>query len=163
MTIGLIGLDDNGVSLAQALNKHRITVIGYDYENTHRKRSAELGIVTTSSIQAVALHLPAPRIIWNLKVESTNDNSVLNNISKFLSPDDIIIDSSGISRQDLIHELEILQALEIRLLRCKPVQPEPNAIAWITGDRQAFKLCKSMFQAHFGDNSYQYVGDISSQ
>lgn len=160
MTVGLIGLDNIGISLAQNLMQHKITVVAFDTESANRMLSADMGIITTSSIQAVALHLPSPRIIWNMVTSSSTDEEVMEKIPNWLSPGDIIIDGSGTKKDDIAHFYEKIKEKELLLLRCKPISPMHQSIAWISGDSSAFTICKPMFHALFGELGYQYMGDI---
>ncbi len=161
MTVGLIGLDEIGISLAQNLMQHKITVVAFDEKSENRKRSAAMGIVTTSSIQAVALHLPSPRIIWNMVASLMAEDAILERIPNWLSPGDIIIDGSGTKKEHIPHFYEIIKEKELLMLTCKPILPVHNAIVWISGDSTAFRICKPMFVALFGDNGYQYMGAIA--
>jgi 6-phosphogluconate dehydrogenase len=160
MTVGLIGLDNIGISLVQNLLLHKITVVAFDGESANRKRSAAMGIVTTSSIQAVVLHLPSPRIIWNMVATESAKESLLVQLSKLLSPGDIVIDGSRTHKINLLLHYRAMKEKNVLMLYSKSIMSINNSVAWINGDKDAFRICKPMFDALFPEGNYQYVGDI---
>ncbi|MBI1223949.1 MAG: hypothetical protein GC192_01815 [Bacteroidetes bacterium] len=162
MTVGLIGLDNKGILLAQILLQHKITVVAFDGQSENRKRSAEMGIVTTSSIQAVAMHLPSPRIIWNMvDAPYAIKDTLLLHLSELLSPGDVVVDGIGTGKENQADILQILNEKGVLLLFSKLRFPLENSKVWINGDATAFNICKPIFDIVFSE-SYQYMGAISS-
>lgn len=56
---GLISESGAGTALALNLMSEGHTVVAFDYDAASRRAMAQAGIVTTSSVQAVLLHLPS--------------------------------------------------------------------------------------------------------
>ena len=61
---GLISLGAPWQSLAKRLRDKGITLLGFDPEVREREKMLLYGIHATSSVQAVVLHLPQPRVVW---------------------------------------------------------------------------------------------------
>ncbi|MEY3367242.1 MAG: hypothetical protein RI973_397 [Bacteroidota bacterium] len=71
---GLISLGAPWQSLAKRLRDKGITLLGFGLEALEREKMLQCGINATSSVQAVILHLPHPRVVWLL---GTDENSFL--------------------------------------------------------------------------------------
>lgn len=147
MTIGLIGLGGTGFSLAQKWMQEKNTVVAFDKENELRRQSAELGIVTTSSIQAVALHLPSPRIIWCNMPAGETFEPLLAQLAELLSAGDVVIvgaDGAVSSQQLLVFTEKNIRTLQVGL----------KEFSTVRGDRVAYQLCKRLFDAISGGTRF---------
>jgi 6-phosphogluconate dehydrogenase len=166
MTIGLIGLGKMGFPLAQNMLRNKFTVVAFDIDDANRKRSADLGIVTTSSIQAVAMHLPSPRIIWSMVPAGAATQSVLAQLPDLLSPGDIVIDGGNSNYKDTLRHYSMLKEKGIRFLDCGTSGGTSGALngacTMIGGDRDAYEVCKPLFDAISIKDGSLYVGAAGS-
>ena len=157
MTIGLIGLGKMGFPLAQNMLRNKFTVVAFDIDDANRKRSAETGIVTTSSIQAVAMHLPAPRIIWSMVPAGAATESVLAQLPELLSPGDIVIAGNNSNYKDTLRHYQLFKEQGIRFLDCDAIGLLNGTSTIICGDRDAYEICKPIFDAISKSVGSQYL------
>lgn len=166
MTIGLIGLGKMGFPLAQNMLRNKFTVVAFDIDDANRKRSADLGIVTTSSIHAVAMHLPLPRIIWSMVPAGAATESVLVQLPDLLSPGDIVIDGGNSNYKDTLRHYAMFKERGIRFLDCGTSGGISGALngacTMIGGDRDAYEVCKPLFDAISIKDGSLYVGAAGS-
>lgn len=150
MTIGLIGLRETGFSLAQKWMQEKNTVVAFDKENELRRKSAELGIVTTSSIQAVALHLPSPRVIWCNMPAGESLEPLLAQLAELLSEGDVVIigGDAAVSSQ----QLQVFTEKNIHVL-----QIGMKEFTTIRGHQDAYQLCKPLFDAISGESESRFI------
>jgi 6-phosphogluconate dehydrogenase (decarboxylating) len=135
MVLGLIGLGDMGFSLAQELIRNKITVVAYDHLPTHRRKAADNGIVTTSSVQAVLLHLPKKRIVFCVLESVTEAQQIYLQIQPLLEHADILVNIGFKSANNQLfktsHVLDI--SIEDKTIEC-------------TGSELAYHICKPIFE-----------------
>ncbi len=166
MTIGLIGLGKMGFPLALNMLRNKFTVVAFDIDDANRKKSADAGIVTTSSIQAVAMHLPSPRIIWSMVPAGPATESVLTQLPSLLSPGDIVIDGGNSNYKDTLRHYAMFKEHGIRFLDCGTSGGTSGALngacTMIGGDKDAYEVCKPVFDAISVENGSLYVGETGS-
>ncbi|MBK9012654.1 MAG: decarboxylating 6-phosphogluconate dehydrogenase [Saprospiraceae bacterium] len=166
MTIGLIGLGKMGFPLAQNMLRNKYTIVAFDIDDANRKRSADAGIVTTSSLQAVAMHLPSPRIVWSMVPAGDATESVLAQLAELLSPGDIVIDGGNSNYKDSLRRYAIFKEKGIKMLDCGTSGGISGALngacTMIGGDRDAYEVCKPLFDALSVENGSLYVGAAGS-
>ncbi|MBK8563803.1 MAG: decarboxylating 6-phosphogluconate dehydrogenase [Saprospiraceae bacterium] len=166
MTIGLIGLGKMGFPLAQNMLRNKFTVVAFDIDDANRKKSADAGIVTTSSIQAVAMHLPSPRIVWSMVPAGLATESVLAQLPDLLSPGDIVIDGGNSNYKDTLRHYAMFKEHGIRFLDCGTSGGTSGALngacTMIGGDKDAYEVCKPLFDAISIENGSLYVGAAGS-
>lgn len=90
--MGLIGLGEKGYAFAQALQKRKVKILGFDLIDSNRLRAANNHIVTTSSISGVVMHLPKRKVISLVLNSADEYGKVLPRLNELLNADDIIID-----------------------------------------------------------------------
>ncbi|MBI5914523.1 MAG: decarboxylating 6-phosphogluconate dehydrogenase [Bacteroidetes bacterium] len=166
MTLGLIGLGKMGYPLALNMLRNGFTVVAFDIDDANRKRSADAGIVTSSSIQAVALHLPSPKIIWSMVPAGAATESVLAQLADLLGPGDIVIDGGNANYKDTLRRYQLFKEKNIRFLDCGTSGGISGALngacTMIGGDRDAYDLCKPLFDAISVKDGSLYVGEAGS-
>ncbi len=155
-----------GFPLAQNMLRNKFTVVAFDIDEANRKRSAEVGIVTTSSIQAVAMHLPSPRIVWSMVPAGEATESVLSQLAVLLTPGDIVIDGGNSNYKDSLRRHAVFQEKGIKMLDCGTSGGISGALngacTMIGGDRDAYETCKPFFDALSVENGSLYVGAAGS-
>ena len=95
MHIGMVGLGRMGSNMRTRLQEHGIQVTGYDRNPA---------VSDVASVAELAAALPAPRIVWVMVPAGQITDSVIEQLSGILQPDDLVIDG-GNSRftEDFTH------------------------------------------------------------
>ena len=93
--IGLISQQGASVAEAKQLTGRGITVVGFDYEPSGRQQLMAAGVVVTSSVRAVLLHLPAEKIIWAVVGEADKKAALMQQLSENLPHGSVVVDGSG--------------------------------------------------------------------
>ena len=160
MTIGLIGLEENGFRFAQNLIRQKFTVVAFDQKDTNRKCAAEAGIVTTSSIQAVALHLPSPRIIWCMVAGAAKELVYLK-LLELLTPGDIVVDDGSSNHIDSILFQKMFQEKNIQILKYSTLGNIGGIFnglcITVEGNAATYQQCKPIFEVVCGANENQFL------
>lgn len=89
--VGLIGLGEEGYAFAQALQKRKIKILAFDLMDANRLRAANNGIVTTSSVSGVVMHLPKRKVICLLLDSMEDVGRVMGQLKELLNPKDILV------------------------------------------------------------------------
>lgn len=87
-TFGLISQFGAGSDLANQLMADGHTVVGFDYDPNSRRSMADSGIVMTSSVRAVLLHLPPQKEIYVVMPEGERKDSLKNQLAEWLGAGD---------------------------------------------------------------------------
>lgn len=158
-TTGLIGLGEAGFSLALRLRQNGVTVVAYDPAGETRKRSAEAGTVVTSSVQAVVLHLPIPKIVWLMLLPGEPTGSVMAQLAGLLEAGDIVIDGGNSHFADSPRRYHFLKEKNISMLDIALWEGPDGMITLAGGDWQAFETCKPFFQKISLPDACFYLGE----
>lgn len=164
--IGLIGLGKMGFPLALNLMRNNFTVIAYDLDDVNRRKAAGANIVTTSSVQAVALHLPEPKVVWSMVPSGDATEAVILQLADSLSAGDIIIDGGNSNYKDSIRRYEFLKERGLHFLDCGTSGGTSGALngacTMIGGDREIYDRCEAVFKAISLPDGSIYVGEAGS-
>ncbi len=109
MHIGMIGLGRMGGNMLLRLRKAGIEVSGYDRSSPNRD---------VTSLQELVETLPAPRTVWVMVPHGAPTQSVIDDLSGLLSPDDLVIEGGNSKFTSDIANAEKLNALGIGYLDC---------------------------------------------
>jgi len=109
MHIGLVGLGKMGGNMRTRLRNKGIEVTGYS-------RNPEVADVT--SIEEMVKALPSPKTVWIMVPHGKPTDDVINEVSKYLEPGDLIIEGGNSRFSDDIRHAEELQAKGIGYLDC---------------------------------------------
>lgn len=159
--IGMTGLGKKALILAGIIKSKGITVIGYDGKDRKRKMADEAGVVTTSSVHAVALHLPQPKIIWVMARRSKPSRALLQQLAGLLEPDDVVIDGSRIDAGVAFGRSVILNQKGILYLHSHLPEDSGKPQALFCGNQEAYDQCKSLFSKIFVEGGFRYLGDAA--
>lgn len=124
-----------GYTLAQELIRNKITVVAYDHLPAHRRKAADNGIVTTSSVQGVLLHLPTQRILFCVLGSETEARKVCSQLQPLLEAPDILVNIGFKSHHDQLFKTN--NVLEVKF---------EDAALDITGSQFAYNICKPIFE-----------------
>ncbi|MFE4690773.1 phosphogluconate dehydrogenase (NAD(+)-dependent, decarboxylating) [Streptomyces sp. NPDC056749] len=104
MQLGLIGLGKMGGNMRQRLREGGQTVLGYD-------RDPEIS--DAASLAELVEKLDAPRTVWVMVPAGAATQSVIDNLSRLLSPGDIVADGGNSRWTEDIKHAEQLSAMGI--------------------------------------------------
>jgi len=109
MHIGLVGLGKMGGNMRTRLRNKGIEVTGY---------SRDPKVADVSSIEEMVKALPSPKTVWIMVPHGKPTDDVINEVSKYLEPGDLIIEGGNSRFSDDIRHAEELQAKGIGYLDC---------------------------------------------
>ncbi len=137
--LGQIGLSKKALSLSRQLKKQAFTVIGYDLKDAHKQQANQTGVVVTSSVQAVILHLPSPKIVWIVPPLGKPSAALIRQLADLLEPGDLLIDSSGSADAKKMERQEMLKKRGIHYFSCDLKGIEENALHPLVGEKEGFE------------------------
>jgi 6-phosphogluconate dehydrogenase len=165
-TLGLIGLGKMGFPLALNLQRNGFNVVAYDLDDANRQKAANAGIVATSSIQAVALHLPEPKVVWSMVPAGPATEAVIEQLANVLEPGSIVIDGGNANYKDSLRRYKSLKDKGIHFLDCGTSGGVSGALngacTMIGGDPEVYETCKPIFDAISLPHGSLYVGATGS-
>lgn len=109
MHIGLIGLGKMGGNMRTRLRNNGIEVTGY-------ARTKDVSDV--ESIEALVAALPSPKIVWVMVPHGKPTDDVINELEKYLTPGDLIIEGGNSRFSEDIRHAEQLAPKGIGYLDC---------------------------------------------
>lgn len=142
-TVGLIGLDKDGFDLAQKLLQKKLTVVAYDPIPINRQQAVNAGIVTTSSLQAVILHLPMPKVLICYMSTQKATGNLFSILPDLLYEGDIVIHNGNMANSLLIE----LQQKGISVLQLANSNEQPKPTWDFAHEKTAFEYCRPIFDA----------------
>jgi len=109
MHIGLVGLGKMGGNMRTRLRNKGIEVTGY---------SRDPQVSDASSIEEMVKGLPTPRTVWVMVPHGQATDDVINEVSKYMEPGDLIIEGGNSRFSDDIRHSEELDPKGIGYLDC---------------------------------------------
>ena len=113
MKLGMIGLGKMGANMAQRLLRGGHRVVGFDHGQEACMRSAQQGVESVASLQALVDALPAPRTVWMMVPAGSPVDSTIQALQALLAPDDILIDGGNSNYKDTLDRARTLAAQRI--------------------------------------------------
>lgn len=113
--VGLIGLGKMGMNLGKNLidNKHR--VMAFDLNTNTIEEIKKYGVEGASSLQDLVQSLEKPRVVWIMVPHSVVD-SVISEITPFLSEGDIVIEAGNSHYKESIRRYEQLKKVGVSFM-----------------------------------------------
>jgi 6-phosphogluconate dehydrogenase len=109
MHIGLVGLGKMGGNMRTRLRNKGIEVTGF---------ARDRNVADVDSIEAMVAALPSPKIVWVMVPHGKATDDVINEVEKYLSPGDLIIEGGNSRFSEDIRHAEQLKAKGIGYLDC---------------------------------------------
>jgi len=109
MHIGLVGLGKMGGNMRTRLRNKGIEVTGF---------ARDRNVADVDSIEAMVAALPSPKIVWIMVPHGKATDDVINEVEKYLSPGDLIIEGGNSRFSEDIRHAEQLKAKGIGYLDC---------------------------------------------
>jgi len=165
MKIGLIGLGKMGLNLGKNLMEHHHEVAAFDINTESVKELRHSGGIGFLSLQELIYSLEKPRILW-MMVPHTVVDSVLNEISPFLSEGDIVIEAGNSHYKESIRRYNELKQIGVSFMDVGTSGgtdgARNGACYMIGGDLSAWNRVEAIFRDTSVENGYLYAGKAGS-
>ena len=163
--VGIIGLGRMGYNLSLNMIDHGIEVHAYDkLVNEEIKKNQK--ILFYESIEKMIISLSTPRIIWLMVPAGEITDTVIEELTKHLSPEDIIIDGGNSKYIDTIRRYNMLKSKQINLIDCGTSGgtegARDGASLMVGGEKDVYEKIKWLFKALATDDGYAYMGKSGS-
>jgi len=163
--VGIIGLGRMGYNLSLNMIDHGIEVHAYDkLVNEEIKNNQK--ILFYESIEKMIISLSTPRIIWLMVPAGEITETVIEELTKHLSPEDIIIDGGNSKYIDTIRRYNMLKSKQINLIDCGTSGgtegARDGASLMVGGEKDVYEKIKWLFKALATDDGYAYMGKSGS-
>jgi len=163
--VGIIGLGRMGYNLSLNMIDHEIEVHAYDkLVNEEIKNNQKIRFY--ESIEKMIISLSTPRIIWLMVPAGEITETVIEELTKHLSPNDIIIDGGNSKYIDTIRRYNMLKSKQINLIDCGTSGgtegARHGASLMVGGEKDVYEKIKWLFKALATDDGYAYMGKSGS-
>lgn len=120
MQLGFLGLGKMGSRMAGKLVEggHNLTIWNRSQQPVEEFKSqhSTSSFAVASSVEEIAKNLPAPRIIWSMLPAGDATENILQEITKFVEPNDIVIDGGNANFKDTERRYQELKTKNIKFL-----------------------------------------------
>ncbi|MCM3596062.1 decarboxylating 6-phosphogluconate dehydrogenase [Metabacillus idriensis] len=161
MQIGLIGLGKMGLNLGKNLIDHNYEIAAFDLNVNAREEISRYGAIETSSIKELINILEAPRIIWIMVPHAVVD-SVISEITPYLSQGDIVIEAGNSHYKDSIRRYEQLKESGIHFMDVGTsggMEGARNGASYMVGgDAEVWSMVEPIFRDTAVEKGYLYAG-----
>ncbi|ALF09769.1 phosphogluconate dehydrogenase (NAD(+)-dependent, decarboxylating) [Parageobacillus thermoglucosidasius] len=165
MRVGLIGLGKMGFNLGKNLIDHKHEVVAFDVNANAVEEIKKYGAKGVSSLKELVLSLENPRILW-MMVPHTVVDSVIGEITPFLSKGDIVIDGGNSHYKESIRRYNELKEMGIHFMDAGTsggVEGARNGACYMVGgDSEAWNIVEPLFRDTAVENGYLYTGKAGS-
>ncbi|WP_191561137.1 phosphogluconate dehydrogenase (NAD(+)-dependent, decarboxylating) [Metabacillus idriensis] len=161
MQIGLIGLGKMGLNLGKNLIDHNYEIAAFDLNVNAREEISRYGAIETSSFKELIKILEAPRIIWIMVPHAVVD-SVISEITPYLSQGDIVIEAGNSHYKDSIRRYEQLKESGIHFMDVGTsggMEGARNGACYMVGgDAEVWSMVEPIFRDTAVEKGYLYAG-----
>lgn len=165
MKVGLVGLGKMGLNLGQNLMDHNHEVVAFDLNASAIEEINKLGATGTSSLEELVKNLDTPRILWIMVPHAVVD-SVLNEVTPFLSEGDIVIEAGNSHYKESIRRYNELKELGIHFMDAGTsggMEGARNGACYMVGgDQEAWDIVEPIFKDTAVENGFLYAGKAGS-
>ncbi|MBU3573648.1 decarboxylating 6-phosphogluconate dehydrogenase [Priestia aryabhattai] len=165
MKVGLVGLGKMGINLGQNLLDQRHDVVAFDVNSNAVEQMKEYGASGVSSLQELVQSLETPRVVW-LMVPHTVVDSVISEVTPFLTEGDIVIEAGNSHYKESIRRYNELKENKIRFMDVGTsggMEGARNGACYmIGGDCEAWEIVEPIFRDTAVENGYFYAGEAGS-
>ncbi|BCJ88084.1 phosphogluconate dehydrogenase (NAD(+)-dependent, decarboxylating) [Effusibacillus dendaii] len=165
MKVGLIGLGKMGLNLGRNLIDNQHDVVAFDLNTDAVEEMRRYGATGTSSLQELVESLQTPRILWIMVPHSVVD-SVIHEITPFLTKGDIVIEAGNSHYKESIRRYNQLQEVGVSFMDVGTsggVEGARNGACYmIGGDIEAWSIVEPIFRDTSVENGYLYAGKAGS-
>ncbi|HDR4604475.1 phosphogluconate dehydrogenase (NAD(+)-dependent, decarboxylating) [Bacillus thuringiensis] len=165
MQVGLIGLGKMGLNLGKNLIDHKHEVAAFDLNASAVEEMKEYGATGASSLNELVQSLQSPRVLWVMVPHAVVD-SVINEVTPFLSKGDILIEAGNSHYKESIRRYEQLKKDGIHFMDAGTsggMEGARNGACYmIGGDQEAWDIVEPIFRDTAVENGYLYAGKAGS-
>lgn len=166
MKIAVIGLGKMGLNIACNLKKHNYDVVGFDLSDQAKENAEKAGVKTFDNLEKMIISFTEKRVIWSMLPAGEITESVLNQLLKVLSPNDIVIEGGNSNFKDSVRRAKNFKEKEISYFDCGTSGgisgARGGACTMIGGDPEVFKYIEPIFKDISVENGYLYTGKSGS-
>jgi len=165
MKIGLIGLGKMGLNLGKNLLEHNNEIVAFDLNSNAVEEIKTFGAQGASSLEELIQTLESPRVLWIMVPHNVVD-SVINDVTPFLSKGDIIIEAGNSHYKESIRRYNQLKEFGIHFMDVGTSGgmegARYGACYMIGGEEQAWNIVEPIFKDTAVENGYFYAGKAGS-
>ncbi|KMY53981.1 6-phosphogluconate dehydrogenase [Bacillus sp. FJAT-27231] len=165
MEIGLIGLGKMGLNLGQNLIDHDYEIVAFDVNPDAVEEMRKYGAEAASNLQHLVQSLAQPRVIWIMVPHGVVD-SVINEITPFLSAGDIVIEAGNSHYKESIHRYNQLKKFGVSFMDAGTsggmAGARNGACYMVGGDPEAWTVVEPIFRDTAVEKGYLYAGKAGS-
>jgi len=162
MKIGFIGLGKMGFNMVQRLLNDKHEVVVFNRDKSKIDEIAEKGAISSNSLEELTRKLPERKVVWLMVPSGKPVDENIEELSKLLKKNDIIIDGGNSFWRDTQNRSEKLAKLGIHYLDCGTsggVWGLQNGYCLMYGgDRDATDYVEPIFETLAPENGYVYCG-----
>jgi 6-phosphogluconate dehydrogenase len=165
MKVGLVGLGKMGLNLGQNLLDQNHEVVAFDVNPSAVDKMSTYGATGTSNLKELVQSLDTPRILWIMVPHAVVD-SVISEITPFLSPGDIVIEAGNSHYKESIRRYNELKEIGIHFMDAGTsggMEGARNGACYmIGGDPEAWEVVEPIFKDTSVEKGYLYAGKAGS-
>ncbi|MDR5588289.1 MULTISPECIES: phosphogluconate dehydrogenase (NAD(+)-dependent, decarboxylating) [Clostridium] len=166
MNVGIIGLGKMGFNIALNLLNHNHSVVAYDLSDESVNNISKEGAKGVNSIEDLVKQLPERKIIWLMIPSGKAVDSTIEEIIKYINPNDIIIDGGNSNYKDTLRRYKFLKEKGIDFIDCGTSGGTSGALngacTMIGAEEDVFKYCEELFKDLSIQDGYLHVGKPGS-
>ncbi|MBN1044978.1 MULTISPECIES: phosphogluconate dehydrogenase (NAD(+)-dependent, decarboxylating) [unclassified Clostridium] len=166
MNVGIIGLGKMGFNIALNLLNHNHSVVAYDLSDENVSSISKEGAKGVNSIEDLVKQLPERKIIWLMIPSGKAVDSTIEEIIKYINPNDIIIDGGNSNYKDTLRRYKFLKEKGIDFIDCGTSGGTSGALngacTMIGAEEDVFKYCEELFKDLSIQDGYLHVGKPGS-
>ena len=161
MKTGVVGSGDDCISFANTLQGGGHDVVMFLRADVRSDIKIHADILRVNSSEDLALAMESKRVIWLIEKDEAR-KTIVQELARFLSVSDIVIDAVPSVYNYTMRRYEELQALQIDLLDASfirnPKSNDTKPVLVVGGNKFAFNYCAPMFANLVGEEKYLYGG-----
>ncbi|NGX34547.1 MAG: 6-phosphogluconate dehydrogenase, NAD(+)-dependent, decarboxylating [Candidatus Anoxychlamydiales bacterium] len=165
MQIGFVGLGKMGLNMVKKLLLHH-EVVGFDLNKEAIKSAEKEGMIVANSIEDLISKLKPPRIVWMMVPSGKITNETIEEMSKKLSKDDILIDGGNSFYKDSIKHFENLKNKNINFLDIGTSGGiwglKEGYCLMVGGEEKSFNYIEPILKTLTIKDGYNYMGKAGS-
>lgn len=166
MKIGFIGLGKMGGRMVERLLQNNHEIVVYNLTRKEIDEAVSKGAIASASIEALVSQLEGRKLIWLMVPSGKAVDENIEELSKFLSPGDIIIDGGNSYWRDSLSRSKRLQTKGIEYIDCGTsggVWGLQNGYCLMYGgNKNACSYAEPIFKSLAPENGYTYCGESGS-
>ncbi|NFG40364.1 decarboxylating 6-phosphogluconate dehydrogenase [Clostridium botulinum] len=166
MNVGIIGLGKMGFNISLNLLNHNHSVVAYDLSDESVNNISKEGAKGVNSIEDLVKQLPERKIIWLMIPSGKAVDSTIEEIIKYINPNDIIIDGGNSNYKDTLRRYKFLKEKGIDFIDCGTSGGTSGALngacTMIGAEEDVFKYCEELFKDLSIQDGYLHVGKPGS-